>query len=141
MMNCRIFAHAFFVVLILSLLAVPGVAQVINYSQQKFTVRVYINPDLLAANAQLDAANARRQHEYAAVKKHKFPDNMILIPGVIDSKINLVEHPEVVAACKMIPAASMDEALALAQHELGSPLDVLIVPHALLTLPVVTTNK
>jgi len=28
---------------------------------------------------------------------HKFPDNMILIPGVIDSKINLVEHPEVVA--------------------------------------------
>lgn len=32
-----------------SLSMVPGVAQVINYSQQKFTVRVYINPDLLAA--------------------------------------------------------------------------------------------
>ncbi len=45
----------------------------------------------------IEFANARRQHEYAAVKKHKFPDNMILIPGVIDSKINLVEHPEVVA--------------------------------------------
>lgn len=28
---------------------VPGVAKVVNYSQQKFTVRVYINPDLLAA--------------------------------------------------------------------------------------------
>lgn len=28
---------------------VPGVAQVINYSQQKFTVRVHIKPDLLAA--------------------------------------------------------------------------------------------
>lgn len=28
---------------------IPGVAQVINYSQQKFTVRIYINPDLLAA--------------------------------------------------------------------------------------------
>lgn len=28
---------------------VPGVAQVLNYSQQKFTVRVYVNPDLLAA--------------------------------------------------------------------------------------------
>ena len=28
---------------------VPGVAQVLNYSQQKFTVRVSINPDLLAA--------------------------------------------------------------------------------------------
>ena len=45
----------------------------------------------------IEFANARRQHEYAALKVHKFPDNMILIPGVIDSKINLVEHPEVVA--------------------------------------------
>jgi 5-methyltetrahydropteroyltriglutamate--homocysteine methyltransferase len=45
----------------------------------------------------IEFANARRQHEYAALKIHKFPDNMILIPGVIDSKINLVEHPEVVA--------------------------------------------
>ena len=50
------------------------------------------------------------------------------------------EHPEIVAACKMVPAASMDEALALAQGELGTVLDVLIVPHALLTLPVVTTQ-
>ena len=45
----------------------------------------------------IEFANARRQHEYAALRKQKFPDNMILIPGVIDSKINLVEHPEVVA--------------------------------------------
>jgi 5-methyltetrahydropteroyltriglutamate--homocysteine methyltransferase len=45
----------------------------------------------------IEFANARRQHEYAALKAHKFPDNMILVPGVIDSKINLVEHPEVVA--------------------------------------------
>jgi 5-methyltetrahydropteroyltriglutamate--homocysteine methyltransferase len=45
----------------------------------------------------IEFANARRQHEYAALRKHKFPDNMVLLPGVIDSKINLVEHPEVVA--------------------------------------------
>jgi 5-methyltetrahydropteroyltriglutamate--homocysteine methyltransferase len=45
----------------------------------------------------IEFANARRQHEYNALKKHKFPDNMVLLPGVIDSKINLVEHPEVVA--------------------------------------------
>ena len=45
----------------------------------------------------IEFANARRQHEYAALKVHKFPDNMILVPGVIDSKINLVEHPAVVA--------------------------------------------
>ena len=48
------------------------------------------------------------------------------------------ERPDVVAACKMTPASTMDEALALAARELGEDLDVLIVPHALLTLPVVT---
>ena len=47
------------------------------------------------------------------------------------------ERPDVVAACKMTPAGTMDEALALAARELGEDLDVLVVPHALLTLPVV----
>ncbi len=47
------------------------------------------------------------------------------------------EHPDLVEACKMIPAETMEEALALAARELGDELDVLIVPHALLTLPVV----
>jgi nickel-dependent lactate racemase len=45
--------------------------------------------------------------------------------------------PEVVAACKMTPLPTMNEALAFAAQELGTPLDVLIVPHALLTLPIV----
>lgn len=43
---------------------------------------------------------------------------------------------DLVAACKMIPIATMDDALALAQYELSQRLDVLIVPYALLTLPV-----
>ncbi len=47
------------------------------------------------------------------------------------------ECPEVVAACKMTPATTMEEALALAASKQGNELDVLIVPHALLTLPVV----
>ncbi len=47
------------------------------------------------------------------------------------------EHPDVVAACKMIPAATMEEALDIVVRDLGADLDVLIVPHALLTLPVV----
>jgi nickel-dependent lactate racemase len=45
--------------------------------------------------------------------------------------------PDVVAACKMTPMRTMDEALALARRQLGEELDVLVVPHALLTLPVV----
>jgi nickel-dependent lactate racemase len=47
------------------------------------------------------------------------------------------ECPELVAACKMIPASSMEEAFRIASGELGSRCEVLIVPHALLTLPVV----
>ncbi|HLG85922.1 MAG TPA: cobalamin-independent methionine synthase II family protein [Alphaproteobacteria bacterium] len=45
----------------------------------------------------LEFANPRRQHETAALRKHKLPDHLVLIPGVIDSKSNFVEHPEVVA--------------------------------------------
>jgi lactate racemase len=48
------------------------------------------------------------------------------------------ECPDLVRDCKMIPAATMDEALKLAAKALGRHCDVLIVPHALLTLPVVT---
>jgi lactate racemase len=47
------------------------------------------------------------------------------------------EYPGIVAACKMIPAATMDEALKIATGKLGASCDVLIVPHAMLTLPVV----
>jgi len=47
------------------------------------------------------------------------------------------ECPDVVRQCKMIPAPTMAEALAVAAADLGTNLDVLVVPHALLTLPVV----
>jgi nickel-dependent lactate racemase len=50
------------------------------------------------------------------------------------------ERPDVVVACKMTPAETMEEALALAASELGDDLSVLIVPHALLTLPVVSED-
>jgi 5-methyltetrahydropteroyltriglutamate--homocysteine methyltransferase len=45
----------------------------------------------------LEFANPRRQHEAAALAKRTLPDEMVLIAGVIDSKSNFVEHPQVVA--------------------------------------------
>jgi 5-methyltetrahydropteroyltriglutamate--homocysteine methyltransferase len=45
----------------------------------------------------IEFANPRHQHEYAAFKQHPFPQDKILIPGVIESTSNFVEHPEVVA--------------------------------------------
>jgi lactate racemase len=47
------------------------------------------------------------------------------------------ECPDLVAACKMLPAATMEDAVEIAARDLGRSCDVLIVPHALLTLPVV----
>ena len=48
------------------------------------------------------------------------------------------EFPEIVRKTKMIPAQTMKDALEFAVKHIGSPgLDVLIIPHALLTLPFV----
>jgi nickel-dependent lactate racemase len=47
------------------------------------------------------------------------------------------ERPDIVRRAKMIPAADMDEAFHIVTEERGPKLEVLIVPHALLTLPIV----
>jgi hypothetical protein len=49
------------------------------------------------------------------------------------------ETPEIVEALKMIPARDMDQAFRIAAEIRGRrDLDVLVVPHALQTLPVVS---
>ena len=45
----------------------------------------------------IELANPRHQHEYKVFKKYPLPDSMLLLPGVIDSTVNYIEHPEVVA--------------------------------------------
>lgn len=37
------------------------------------------------------------QHEYQALGQAKLPDNLVILPGVIETTNNFVEHPEVVA--------------------------------------------
>ena len=44
-----------------------------------------------------EASNPRHEHEWAVFRDAKLPDGMILIPGVIDSVTNFIEHPELVA--------------------------------------------
>lgn len=59
-----------------------------------------ILPHLLKAKAGamlLSMANPRHEHEYHCFERHRLPEDMILIAGVIDSTTNYVEHPEVVA--------------------------------------------
>ena len=44
-----------------------------------------------------EAANPRHEHEWAAWRDAKIPDGKVLVPGVITSTSNYVEHPELVA--------------------------------------------
>ena len=54
----------------------------------------------------IEFANPRHQHEYEALRQNPLPTDMILIPGVIDTTTNFVEHPEVVAnrLCEAVAA-------------------------------------
>jgi 5-methyltetrahydropteroyltriglutamate--homocysteine methyltransferase len=45
----------------------------------------------------LEAANPRHAHEWALFERVKLPAGKTLIPGVIESKSNFIEHPEVIA--------------------------------------------
>jgi len=44
-----------------------------------------------------EAANPRHGHEWALFERVKLPDGKLLIPGVIESKSNFIEHPELIA--------------------------------------------
>jgi 5-methyltetrahydropteroyltriglutamate--homocysteine methyltransferase len=59
-----------------------------------------IMPIIRKAKAQaisFEAANPRHEHEWVTWRDAKLPDDKILIPGIIDSSTNYVEHPEAVA--------------------------------------------
>lgn len=44
-----------------------------------------------------ESANPRHAHEWQAVRDADIPEDKVLVPGVIDSTTNYVEHPELVA--------------------------------------------
>lgn len=44
-----------------------------------------------------EAANPRHAHEWALFETVKLPDGKVLIPGVLESKSNFIEHPELIA--------------------------------------------
>jgi 5-methyltetrahydropteroyltriglutamate--homocysteine methyltransferase len=57
-------------------------------------------PAMLKANVGallIEGANPRHEHEYEVWETWKLPDDKIIVPGVLDSSCNFVEHPELVA--------------------------------------------
>ena len=49
------------------------------------------------ASISFEAANPRHAHEWALFETVKLPQGKVLIPGVIESKSNFIEHPELIA--------------------------------------------
>jgi lactate racemase len=90
-----------------------------------------------APNVQFILDDARR-HGYPPGQQRAF----VLAKVLEHAQVVIVgsDCPDLVTACKMIPAANMDEAVALATRQLGRDCRALIVPHALLTLPVVRAS-
>jgi 5-methyltetrahydropteroyltriglutamate--homocysteine methyltransferase len=59
-----------------------------------------ILPEVLKAKPMaflIEGANPRHEHEWELWKTQKLPDDKVLIPGVLDTSCNFVEHPELVA--------------------------------------------
>jgi 5-methyltetrahydropteroyltriglutamate--homocysteine methyltransferase len=44
-----------------------------------------------------EGANPRHEHEWALFRTVRLPDGKVIIPGVLDSTTNFIEHPELVA--------------------------------------------
>jgi 5-methyltetrahydropteroyltriglutamate--homocysteine methyltransferase len=44
-----------------------------------------------------EAANPRHEHEWTVFEDVKLPEGKVLIPGVLDSTTNYIEHPELIA--------------------------------------------
>ena len=44
-----------------------------------------------------EGANPRHEHEWVVFREIRLPDDRVIIPGVLDSTTNFIEHPELVA--------------------------------------------
>jgi 5-methyltetrahydropteroyltriglutamate--homocysteine methyltransferase len=45
----------------------------------------------------IEGANPRHDHEWAFFRSFRLPDEKVIVPGVLDSTTNFIEHPELVA--------------------------------------------
>lgn len=62
---------------------------------------------------------------------------MALVLADVSVVVAGIEDPEVARSVGFLPAGSIEEALAIASAIVGTPASVLVVPHALQTLPIV----
>ena len=84
-------------------------------------------PETVIERARREGIRPGEQRAY--VMARVLQDVTVVVAGM--------EQPEVARAMGFVPARDLDEALAIAAARTGTPASVLVVPHALLTLPIV----
>ncbi len=101
--------------------------------EQRFYQTMKEAPDMATLLAEARAHGYKPGEQRAFVMAKVMEVCQVIIIGA--------ECPDIVRDVHMIPAADMEEAFRIVMDELGGDLDVLVVPHALLTLPIVRTSK
>jgi hypothetical protein len=76
-----------------------------------------------------------RQHGYPPGQQRAFVMAKVLEQN--DVIFVGAENPDLIRSAKFLTAPTIEDAFALVSKKLGGRLDALIVPHALLTLPIV----
>jgi 5-methyltetrahydropteroyltriglutamate--homocysteine methyltransferase len=84
-----------------------------------------ILPTVLKAKARaisFEASNPRHAHEWRVFKEARIADDKVLLPGVIDSVSNFVEHPELVAEriCRFADIVGRERVLASSDCGFGT---------------------
>lgn len=83
---------------------------------------------------------ARTIEEIVATKKFKAGEQRAFLMAKVLKKSKVVivgsSTPEIIKEAKMIAAKDMEEAFEIIKNDLGSSLEVLLVPNALMTLPI-----
>lgn len=80
---------------------------------------------LLTINANallIEGANPRHVHEWELWEEHRLPDDKILVPGVIDTTTNYIEHPEAIAQriCQLAKLVGREQVIAGTDCGFGS---------------------
>jgi 5-methyltetrahydropteroyltriglutamate--homocysteine methyltransferase len=75
-----------------------------------------------------EAANPRHAHEYHVFEDVKLPDGKLLLPGVLDSTTNYIEHPELVAERITRYARLVGRENVLASTDCGFATGAAVVP-------------
>ena len=62
----------------------------------------------------IESANPRHAHEWAVFRDVKIPDEKVLVPGVVDSTSNYIEHPDLIAEriCRFADVVGRDRVIA-----------------------------